>query len=88
MSTSLSTASANEQSDVHLVSLLSSLTRTIGDAKEFGTKYSVVQKARMDHKKVNLARGQSGGYGNSGGFTGGNGGGLMDNGGEEFSPGF
>ncbi|GAB7348712.1 hypothetical protein MBLNU459_g7451t1 [Dothideomycetes sp. NU459] len=45
---SLATASAQEQSDVHLVSLLALLTRSISEAKDLGSKYAVVQKARTE----------------------------------------
>jgi len=47
---SLHTTSAAEQSDVHLISLLSALTKTVEDAREFGNKFSVVQKIRQDKK--------------------------------------
>ena len=66
---SLATASAQERSDVHLVSLLSALTRSIAEAKDLGQKYSVVAKARSD--KMPMVgpgpKGMRGGFG--GGFS-------------------
>ena len=64
---SLATASAQEHSDVQLVALLSALTRAISEAKDMGTKYSVVSKARSD-KMPSLGpgappRNMRGGYG-------------------------
>lgn len=61
--TSLSRASVQEQSDVHLVSLLSSLTRTISDARDFGGKYSVVTRARQDGKMRSMLKGDGSGVG-------------------------
>lgn len=57
-STSLSTS---ETSDVHLISLLATLTRTIADARDFGAKYQVVQRARQDKRMAGLARGDPSG---------------------------
>lgn len=48
MPSSLATASAHEQSDVHLVSLLASLTRSISEVRDLGSKYAIVQKARTE----------------------------------------
>ncbi|KEQ71152.1 hypothetical protein M436DRAFT_12125, partial [Aureobasidium namibiae CBS 147.97] len=48
LQSALATASAQEQSDVHMVSLLASLTRTVAQAKDMGSKYSIVQKAKTD----------------------------------------
>lgn len=59
---SLATASAEEQSDVHLVSLLSALTRSIAEAKDMGSKYAVVTKARSDKLGPGGARSMRGGF--------------------------
>lgn len=80
---SLATASAHEHSDVHLVSLLSALTRSIAEAKDMGSKYSVVQKARSD-KMPSL--GQGGPRGMRGGFGAGFGG-ILDSPGDISTPG-
>lgn len=71
--TSLATASAQEQADVHLVSLLSSLTRSIAEAKELGAKYSVVTKAREEKTPLSRLEGYGGFRG--GEMVGGEGGG-------------
>lgn len=66
----LATATAQEQSDVHLVSLLASLTRSVAQAKEMGSKYSIVQKARVDKNQAAAMMGRGGsGVGNGGGFS-------------------
>ncbi|KAL1305931.1 hypothetical protein AAFC00_004073 [Neodothiora populina] len=67
---SLATASAHEHADVQLVSLLSALTRSLAEAKDMGSKYAIVQKARSD-KMPSLSRGS-----NRGPFGGGGGGGA------------
>ncbi|TIA23065.1 hypothetical protein D6C80_00886 [Aureobasidium pullulans] len=51
---SIATASNQEQSDVHLVSLLASITRSVAQAKEMGSKYSIVQKAKADKTHTGL----------------------------------
>ncbi|THX30693.1 hypothetical protein D6D10_08585 [Aureobasidium pullulans] len=51
---SIATASTQEQSDVHLVSLLASITRSVAQAKEMGSKYSIVQKAKADKTHTGL----------------------------------
>ncbi|KAI4766958.1 hypothetical protein E4T52_16113 [Aureobasidium sp. EXF-3400] len=61
----LATASAQEQSDVHMVSLLASLTRTVAQAKDMGSKYSIVQKAKTDKNHAGMMGGR-GGFGNYG----------------------
>ncbi|KAK6008415.1 hypothetical protein QM012_000318 [Aureobasidium pullulans] len=61
----LATASSQEQSDVHMVSLLASLTRTVAQAKDMGSKYSIVQKAKTDRNNVGIMGGR-GGFGNYG----------------------
>jgi COP9 signalosome complex subunit 6 len=65
----LATASAQEQSDVHMVSLLASLTRTVAQAKDMGSKYSIVQKAKTDKSHAGMmgGRGGGGGFSNYGG---------------------
>ncbi|KAG9675977.1 COP9 signalosome-like protein subunit 6, partial [Aureobasidium melanogenum] len=63
---SLATASSQEQSDVHMVSLLASLTRTVAQAKDMGSKYSIVQKAKTDRNNVGMMGGGRGGFGNYG----------------------
>ena len=63
---SLATASAQEQSDVHMVSLLASLTRTVAQAKDMGSKYSIVQKAKTDKNHAGMMRSGGGGFGNYG----------------------
>ncbi|CAD0099423.1 unnamed protein product [Aureobasidium mustum] len=62
---SLATASSQEQSDMHMVSLLASLTRTVAQAKDMGSKYSIVQKAKTDRNNVGMMGGR-GGFGNYG----------------------
>ncbi|KAG9566719.1 COP9 signalosome-like protein subunit 6, partial [Aureobasidium melanogenum] len=62
---SLATASSQEQSDVHMVSLLASLTRTVAQAKDMGSKYSIVQKAKTDRNNVGMMGGGRG-FGNYG----------------------
>ncbi|KAG9682859.1 COP9 signalosome-like protein subunit 6, partial [Aureobasidium melanogenum] len=57
---SLATASSQEQSDVHMVSLLASLTRTVAQAKDMGSKYSIVQKAKTDRNNVGMMGGGRG----------------------------
>jgi COP9 signalosome complex subunit 6 len=59
----LATASAQEQSDVHMVSLLASLTRTVAQAKDMGSKYSIVQKAKTDKSHAGMMGGGRGGGG-------------------------
>jgi COP9 signalosome complex subunit 6 len=54
---SLATAASQEQSDVQLISLLASLTRSVAQAKELGDKYSIVQKAKTDKNHVSLVAG-------------------------------
>jgi COP9 signalosome complex subunit 6 len=61
----LATASAQEQSDVHMVSLLASLTRTVAQAKDMGSKYSIVQKAKTDKNHSGMMGGR-GGFANYG----------------------
>lgn len=62
-STSVSpTASTKESSDVNLVSLLSSLTRTIGETREFGSKNLIVSRAKGDRKAAQAAKGGDGGW--------------------------
>lgn len=74
-SSSLATASAHEQSDVHLVSLLASLTRSISEAKDLGSKYAVVQKARAEKQgPASMGMGMGMGMGVRGGPRGGMGG--------------
>jgi len=58
---------------VHLVSLLSSLTRSIAEAKELGAKYSVVTKAREEKTPLRGLEGYGGFRG--GEMVGGEGGG-------------
>lgn len=68
---SLAIASAQEHSDVHLVALLSALTRSVAEAKDLGNKYSIVSKARSDRMPgiPGGPRGMRGGFG-GGGFGG------------------
>lgn len=73
---SLAAASAQETSDVQLVALLSALTRSISEAKDMGTKFSVVSKARSD-KMPNIGPGPRGMRGGFGGGPG-NFGALLD----------
>ncbi|KAI5272822.1 hypothetical protein E4T47_03971 [Aureobasidium subglaciale] len=64
---SLATAASQEQSDVHMVSLLASLTRTVAQAKDMGSKYSIVQKAKLDKNHTGGMMGsRQGGFGNFG----------------------
>lgn len=61
-----------EQSDVQLISLLSSLTRSVAEAKELGTKFHTVSKAKNDKGGMgrggpHLSRGFSGFDGSQGG---------------------
>lgn len=69
-STPLKIASEKEQEDVHLTSLLASLTRSVAEAQAMGGKFSVVQK-----EKQNKDRGQfqgnraRGGYGDESSFN-------------------
>ncbi|KAI5259320.1 hypothetical protein E4T42_00067 [Aureobasidium subglaciale] len=64
---SLATAASQEQSDVHMVSLLASLTRTVAQAKDMGSKYSIVQKAKSDKNHTGgMMASRQGGFGNFG----------------------
>ncbi|KAI5362225.1 Putative COP9 signalosome subunit 6, MPN domain-containing protein [Septoria linicola] len=56
-------ASQKEQQDVHLTSLLASLTRSVAEAQTLGTKFHIVQKERQ-----NKERGPFGGNRGRGGF--------------------
>lgn len=69
-STVTDTASAKESSDVHLVSLLSSLTRTIAEARDFGSKNLIVSRAKNDRKTAQMAKGGDAGMMRVQGFGG------------------
>lgn len=83
----LTSASAAETSDVHLITLLSSLTKTIGEARDFGAKNMIVSRARDDRKMASMARGEMGmGMGMGMGGRGGGAGGFGMPGSEDLTP--
>ena len=67
---SFAQGSAHATSDVHLVALLSSLTRTVAEAREFGNKSSVVTRAKHEKRMTAMARGDTMGGGGRAGFAG------------------
>ena len=56
----LQQATSKEQQDVHLTSLLASLTRSIHEAQNLGSKFHVVQREKQS-KERNFSSGRSGG---------------------------
>ncbi|KAK5004779.1 hypothetical protein LTR28_008482, partial [Elasticomyces elasticus] len=60
----LSTESQQEKSSVQLLSLLSSLIKTVSEARDLGSKFDIVQKKRSEKKSgARMMQGYRGGYG-------------------------
>lgn len=57
----LEQAKQKQKEDVHLTSLLSSLTRSVAEAQNLGTKFSVLQREKANKDRIGLNRGNGGG---------------------------
>jgi COP9 signalosome complex subunit 6 len=69
----LTSAAAKEKEDVHLTTLLASLTRSIAEAQSMGSKFGVVSKERSARSRSNMGMGMGGmgggrGYSDMGGL--------------------
>lgn len=64
--TTLQQAAETEKQDVHLTSLLASLTRATQEASNLGSKFAVVQSAKQNRERTNFRGGLRGGFGDDG----------------------
>ena len=72
----MSTAGDKEKQDVHLTSLLSTLTRSLAEAQSMGTKFQVVTREKAARERGPFG-GPGGGPGRPGGMGFGHEGGLL-----------
>lgn len=62
----LELAAEKEKQDVHLTSLLASLTRSVAEAQNLGSKFTVMQKERQNKERNQVGRGgMRGGFDNN-----------------------